>query len=720
MTETINNSVEERAEETLLNTEQGLKDIIYGSPIPQFIIDRNHRIVHWNKALEEITGITASEVIGTSRHWRAFYDAERLVMADLMLEGDMEKIHELYGECKEYTLKVDRCEAVDFFPTSGKEGMWLHLTVLPIKDADGQVIGALEALQDITEQKRAEELLKQSEERYRLIAENVRDTIFTIDLYGKATFVSPSVESLTGFTPEEAMEHNMDGVMTPGSVEVAKRDMEGIISQAREGKHIEPSSLELEFIRKDGSEVWAEVTSSGMFDEAGRLVGIEGVVRDITERKKAEKKSEMQMRCAKLGAEIGIELTRGDDLITMLRLSGEAVVRYFAAALVRIWTLAKDKDVLELQASAGLCTHMDGQDGHIPMGKTIIGIIAQEKKPFITNKAIGDPNITCQEWVIKERITAFTGHPLVVEDRIVGAMAVFSRAPFDEIMLSALTSIANGVAVGIVRKQKEEEISRLNEELQQKVEQLIIAQDELVRKEKLSILGQLAGTVGHEIRNPLGVMNNAVYFLKTIMPDADDVVKEYLDIISQEIGNSLRIVTDLLDFSRTKKPQANPLAVKALVEQSLSKCNVPENIKTDIEISDELPLLNVDIFQIMQVLRNIITNAVQAMPDGGTLKIKAHSVQDLKDKEIEFEASDQATERNFIEINITDTGMGILPENMKKLFQPLFTTKVKGIGLGLVVCKNLIEANRGKISVNSHLGNGSTFTILLPTSGGDE
>ena len=266
-----------------------------------------------------------------------------------------------------------------------------------------------------------------------------------------------------------------------------------------------------------------------------------------------------------------------------------------------------------------------------------------------------------------------------------------------------------GISTDITeRKRAEEEIQRLNSELLLKITQLHDAQEELVRKEKLSILGQLAGSVGHEIRNPLGVMSNAVYFLKLILSEADVSVTEYLDIIKQEIDNAQRIITDLLDFARTKAPRTKATSPLQLVNDSLDRCVIPDGVELQIEIPADLPLLWIDPLQMGQVMQNLITNAVQAMPQGGELSISARQVTGK-------EGAPPDPGMAFLELCVKDTGEGISPENKKKLFQPLFTTKAKGIGLGLVVCRNLTEANGGRISVESEQGVGTTFTVVLPS-----
>lgn len=252
------------------------------------------------------------------------------------------------------------------------------------------------------------------------------------------------------------------------------------------------------------------------------------------------------------------------------------------------------------------------------------------------------------------------------------------------------------------RKAAEESFRKLNEELESRVQtrnvQLLAAQEELVRTEKLALLGQVADNVGHELRNPLGVMNNAVYFLQTVLADADATTKEYLGIIKDEIGDAERIVSDLLDAVRTKPPHPEEVNVAERIGQTLRKCAVPAAVNVRLDIPPTLPLVRVDPMHLHQVLWNLISNAVEAMPHGGALEIRADADADAK----------------TVSISIRDSGTGMTAEQQGKLFQPLFTTKARRIGLGLVVVKNLTQINGGSVAVQSEVGKGSVFSVTLP------
>lgn len=253
------------------------------------------------------------------------------------------------------------------------------------------------------------------------------------------------------------------------------------------------------------------------------------------------------------------------------------------------------------------------------------------------------------------------------------------------------------------RRVAEARTSNLNAVLEARVrqstEQLRSTQDELVRSEKLALLGQVADTVGHELRNPLGVMNNAVYYLQTVLPDTDASVKEYLGIIKDEIGVADRIVSGLLDAVRTKPPRCDLVALAGLMQQALRKCQIPSTIAVQLDVPASMPLVRVDPVQIEQVFWNLITNAVESMPRGGVLAIT-----------VKEDGSGQA-----VDVSIRDSGGGIAAEHVGKLFQPLFTTKARRVGLGLAVVRNLTQANGGRVRVESVPEQGSVFTVTLPT-----
>jgi len=250
------------------------------------------------------------------------------------------------------------------------------------------------------------------------------------------------------------------------------------------------------------------------------------------------------------------------------------------------------------------------------------------------------------------------------------------------------------------RKRAEESLKEYSERLEEMVEErtqeLREAQEQLIRREKLAMLGQLAGGVGHELRNPLGVISNAVYFLKMTLPDADETTKESLEMISEEVRNSTRIISDLLDFSRTRLPDREEVAVSELVAQVLEKLSPPEGVEVITEIAPDLPPVFVDSCQMGLVLDNLVTNAYQAMKEGGNLTISAQA------------------EKGQMSLSVADTGCGIPPESLPKIFEPLFTTRARGIGLGLATSRILVEANGGSIEVESEVGKGSTFTVRLP------
>jgi signal transduction histidine kinase len=238
--------------------------------------------------------------------------------------------------------------------------------------------------------------------------------------------------------------------------------------------------------------------------------------------------------------------------------------------------------------------------------------------------------------------------------------------------------------------------------VQERTQELYEAQEQLLRQEKLAILGQLAGGVAHELRNPLGSIRNAVYFLDMALETPTPEIKNSLQILNRGVDTAERIIHSLLDFARTNVPTRQEIDLNHVIQETLSHVNVPENIQATFQRDEDLPLILADPGQLERVLDNLIRNAIQAMPDGGRLALQTS-------------ASPQVLEPGWVSVSCSDTGVGIPPENLEQIFEPLFTTKSKGIGLGLAITRTLVQAHGGSIQVHSQEGQGSTFTMRLPT-----
>ena len=259
----------------------------------------------------------------------------------------------------------------------------------------------------------------------------------------------------------------------------------------------------------------------------------------------------------------------------------------------------------------------------------------------------------------------------------------------------------------IERKNLEEQLTQYSEHLEELVEQKTA---ELKRAERLAAIGQMAAMVGHDLRSPLQAILNTIYLERKQVdllegylaprkaPSAQEL-RGGLDKLDEQVAYMSSMVTDLLDFARTPNPKITHTSAEQLVNDALGRVVAPNNVEIQKKLDPSLPDIDVDPFLMQRALTNIIGNAFQAMPEGGTLSIVTRK-------------NGQSTS-----IEVADTGMGIPPENISKLFEPLFSTKSRGVGLGLAIVKSIVDAHSGTITVESDLGRGSTFCIALPLRG---
>jgi signal transduction histidine kinase len=221
-------------------------------------------------------------------------------------------------------------------------------------------------------------------------------------------------------------------------------------------------------------------------------------------------------------------------------------------------------------------------------------------------------------------------------------------------------------------------------------------EERILRQERLAVLGQIAGGIVHDLRNPLGWIKGSTYFLETAIQEPDADVTKAVELLKRGVSKSEKIIDGLLSFVRPSSPKQQEVYVNDVAQKALSDMDLPENVQVVQNLRDSLPAISGDPHQLGLVFDNIILNAVQAMSKGGTLTIET------------------GISAGWISVSFADTGVGIPDENLDRIFEPLFTTKDEGIGLGLALIKMLVEGHGGRIEVESALGAGSVFTVCLP------
>lgn len=264
---------------------------------------------------------------------------------------------------------------------------------------------------------------------------------------------------------------------------------------------------------------------------------------------------------------------------------------------------------------------------------------------------------------------------------------------------------------GIVRditdlKETQKELARANLELQKRVEdqtsELRTAQAELLRAERLATLGQVSGGIAHEIRNPLNAVRTSVYFLRHVKNPAPEKIAEHLERIDRQVSMIDNVVTALADIARLPDPKPGTCDLRTVVLEAVSSITLSPQIELRVRLPEADFEAAVDPHQISIVFRNLIRNARDAMPDGGTISVTGQR------------------EAQGLVVDVADNGPGIPPEEIDRITEPLYSTKARGMGLGLAICVAILHKNRGRLEVASEPGQGALFSVHLPIATGEE
>jgi len=533
---------------------------------------------------------------------------------------------------------------------------------------------------------------QQGEQQIRLILESALDAVVTMNAAGHITGWNAEAERIFGWSREEAVGRRLaDTIIPPQHREAHHRGLQNFLKTG-EGPVLN-KRIEIAALHHNGYEFPVELAISPM--KLADTWTFSAFLRDISDRKRAEEEREERTRWASLAAEIGFHLTHAGTMRDGLQLCAEAFVRYIDAAFARIWTLTEKTQELELEASAGIYTHIDGAHGRVPVGQFKIGRIAQRVAPHISNDVLNDPEVSDPEWAKREGMVGFAGYPLAVEGRVVGVVAAFRRKPFEEPVLQQFASVSNQLAQFITRRRAEE--------------QLLMAKEtaEAANRAKSEFLANMS----HEIRTPM----NGIIGMTEVVLDTDltPEQREYLGIVKSSAESLLRILNDILDFAKIEARKLDlehiEFNLRDKLDATINALALPagqKRVELAYHVEPDVPLTVLgDPGRLQQILVNLLGNSIK-FTECGEVRLQVEKVS-------------EDAEGAVLRFSVSDTGVGIPPEKQQVIFQAFTqadsssTRRFGGTGLGLAITSQLVGMMGGRIWLESKVGKGSAFHFTV-------
>ena len=552
---------------------------------------------------------------------------------------------------------------------------------------------------------RRQETLREGEARFQAILENSPSVVYMKDTSGRYLMVNRRFATLFAIAEAEVIGKTDFDLFPPAAAAQFSANDQRVI-EARE-----PIEFEELVPHQDGLHTYLSVKFP-LFSADGTISAVCGKSNDITDRKRTEEHRSRLARQAALRADVSQALALNEaTLATILDDCTAAEVRHLNLAVAGIWTLDEAGEVLVLQASAGASPDLTMADRRIPLGSSTIGAIARDRRPRWTND-LGKPEaIDRRDTCVRAGLVAFAGYPLIVEDRLLGVMAVAARQTVEADTLEALAALAELIAQGIERKRLE--IERIE----------LLARERAARNEAEEAnraKDQFLGVLSHELRTPLTPILASVTALLD-EPGMSPEVRSVLELTHWGIELESRLIDDLLDMTQivrgqlSLQPETTDAHFLLLRAEEICRAEIDAGkVNLVQELSASAHHVEADPARLQQVFWNLIKNAVKFSPQGGTLTIRTRN-----QPEPSAPAGPASTE---LIVEITDTGIGIEQEVLPTIFDAFtqaeagWVRRFGGLGLGLAISRSVIEAHGGRITATSAgKDQGATFTLYLAT-----
>lgn len=662
-----------------------MEQLMESSSSPMFVLDSQHRIIVWNRALAELTGLSRNEMLNTNRQWEAFYAEARPTLADLVLTGETHRLSALYTQFGYIESLPHIIRAEGWFPKVNGQRRYLFFDVAPVFAPDGRMIAVVETLHDITDRKQGEEALR----LYQQAVDQSASSIVITDPAGNIIYVNNKFCTLTGYSREEAIGQN------PRILKSGHQPPEVYVDLWQTITAGQPWHGEFRNRRKDGSFYWELVNITPLFDDQGGTTHFLAVKEDISPRKEAEYKLRKQQ------AELVVKHEQLSNLYKLVEIAKQE------------WEGTMDciGDMVLLVGAKGKIIRCNR------------AVVEFTGKAFSELQAAAWWEVLFSGEMDLGQLQGETGE-------------LFHRPSGRWFYLNSYSFLQGEITNSVITLHDLTEVKRVSQELTTAYDELKSTHMQLLQQEKMASIGQLAAGVAHEINNPMGFISSNLMSLgkyvdrlkayietqsaalanapaETVERLATEKKKLKIDYLLEDIPKLLTESTDGADRVRTIVQ--NLKSFSRVDESELKEANLIECLDSTVSIAwnelkytctvekeyGDIPFIKCHPQQLNQVFLNLLVNGAHAIATQGIIRIRTWQEGDM------------------VCVAISDTGSGIPEEIRTRIFEPFFTTKAvgKGTGLGLSISYDIVKKHGGTIDLQSALGEGTTFTVRLPIAG---